>query len=116
MDGSAAVDVHATTKEGGKKADRLQLDVDPSFLLPPKARVLLTIVNSRRTISRSGRYVCMMLHVRGVRCLTFSTHLHTPQKAASSQPLPLEMVKAGGKRARSTSPSSARQTRSTHKR
>ena len=32
------------------------------------------------------------------------------------QPLPLEMEKAGGKRARSTSPSSARETRSKHRR
>ena len=36
MDGSAAVDVDATTKEGDKKADRLQLDVDPKLLVTSK--------------------------------------------------------------------------------
>ncbi len=38
MDGSAAVDVDATTKEGGKKADRLQLDVDPRLLVASKSK------------------------------------------------------------------------------
>ena len=38
MDGSAAVDVNATTKEGGKKADRLQLDVDPKLLVASKSK------------------------------------------------------------------------------
>ena len=90
----------------------------PSFLFPPKAGVLLHIVTSRRTFRRSGRYVCIMLHVRGVSCLTIWTHLHSQQKPSASQPLPLEMEKAGGKPARSASPSattSTRQTRSTQK-
>ena len=38
MDGSAAVDVDATPKEGGKKADRLQLDVDPKLLVASKSK------------------------------------------------------------------------------
>jgi hypothetical protein len=38
MDGSAAVDVDATTKEGGKKADRLQVDVDPQLLVASKSK------------------------------------------------------------------------------
>jgi hypothetical protein len=38
MDGSAAVDVDATTKEGGKKADRLQFDVDPKLLVASKSK------------------------------------------------------------------------------
>ncbi len=38
MDGSAAVDVNATTKEGGKKADRLQLDVDHKLLVASKSK------------------------------------------------------------------------------
>ena len=38
MDGSAAVDVDATTKEGGKKADRLQLAVDPKLLVTSKGK------------------------------------------------------------------------------
>jgi hypothetical protein len=38
MDGSAAVDVNATTKEGGKKADRLRLDVDPKLLVASKSK------------------------------------------------------------------------------
>jgi hypothetical protein len=88
----------------------------PSFFFPPIARVLLHVVTSRRTLRRSGRYVCIMLHPRVVSCLTICTHLHSQHKASVSQPLPLETVKAGGKRARSVSPSSARETRSMHKR
>jgi hypothetical protein len=84
----------------------------PSFLFPPKAGVLLRVVTSRRTFHRSGRYVCILLHTRVVRCLTICTHLHSQQKASVSQPLPLELDKAGGKRARSVSPSSGRETRS----
>ncbi len=87
----------------------------PSFLFPPKAGVLLHNVTSRRTLRRSGRYVCIMLHVRVASCLTMCINLHSPQKASASQPLPLEMEKAGGKRDRSASPSSARQTRSTQR-
>ena len=67
----------------------------PSFLFPPKAGVLLDIITSRRTFRRSGRYFCIMLHVRGVSCLTGWTHLHSEQKPSASQPLPLEMEKAG---------------------
>jgi hypothetical protein len=91
----------------------------PSFLFPPKAGVLLDIITSQRSFRRGGRYFCIMLHVRGVSCLTCWTHLHSVQKPSASQPLPLEMEKAGGKRARSASPSttsSTRQTRSTQKR
>ncbi len=82
----------------------------PSFLFPPKAGVLLHIVTSRRTFRRSGRYVCIILHVRGVSCLTIWTHLHSQQKPSASQPFPLEMEKAGGKRARSASPSACSST------
>ena len=119
--GSAAVDVDATTKKRDKRAAHLQRAVDPqdpSFLFPPRARVLLAIVISRqRKCRRQSRYVCMILPVRGVRCLTCSTHFHTRQHGASSQPLQLEKVaKAGAKRARSTSPSSARETRSMQRR
>jgi hypothetical protein len=47
----------------------------------------------------------------------FHSHLLTRQQGASSQPLQLEKVpKAGAKRARSTSPSSARETRSMQRR
>ncbi len=91
----------------------------PSFLFPPKAGVLLDIVTSRLSIHRGGGCFCIMLHVRGVSCLTGWTHLPSEQKPSASQPLPLEMEKAGGKRARSASPSttsSTRQTRSTQKR
>ena len=91
----------------------------PSFLFPPKAGVLLDIITSRRSIRGGGRYFCIMLHVRGVSCLTGWTHVHSEQKPSVSQPLPLEMVKAGSKQARSASPSttsSTRQTRSTQKR
>ncbi len=42
-----------------------------NFLFPPRAGV---IVASRRTFRRSGRYVCIMLHTRVVRCLTICTH------------------------------------------
>ena len=35
---SAAVDVLTNTKEGGKKADRLQLDVDPKLRVSSKSR------------------------------------------------------------------------------
>jgi hypothetical protein len=38
MDGSAAVDVDATSKEGGKKADRLQVAVDPKLLVTSKSK------------------------------------------------------------------------------
>jgi len=38
MDGSAAVDVDATSKEGGKKADRLQVPVDPKLLVTSKSK------------------------------------------------------------------------------
>ena len=38
MDGSAAVDVDATTKKGDKKADRLQRDVDPQLLVSSKSK------------------------------------------------------------------------------
>ncbi len=59
MDGSAAVDVDATPKEGGKKADpsRLQVAVDPKLLVtskskgPPLRRKI--DVNSRRRNSQS---------------------------------------------------------------
>jgi hypothetical protein len=47
--------------------------------------------------------------------LTLQTHLHSVQKPSASQPLPLVIEKAGGKRACSASPSanpSQRQTRS----
>jgi hypothetical protein len=88
----------------------------PSFLFPPKAGVLLHYITSQNTLRPSGRYVCIMLHTLVVSCLTVCTHLHSQQKASASQPLPLEMEKAGGKRARSTSPSSARETRSKHRR
>jgi hypothetical protein len=91
---STAVDVLAHTEAGGKKADRLQLDVDPKLLVSSKSRVLLHIVTSRRTFRRSGRYVWIMLHGRGVSCLTISTHLHSQQKPSASQPLPLEMEEA----------------------
>ncbi len=37
MDGSAAVDVDATTKKGDPKADRLQRDVDPLLLVSSKS-------------------------------------------------------------------------------
>jgi hypothetical protein len=66
----------------------------PSFLFPPKAGVLLHTVTPRRTLRPSGRYVCIMLHTHVVSCLTICTHLHSPQKASASQPLPLEMEKA----------------------
>jgi hypothetical protein len=46
----------------------------PNFLFPPRAGVLLNIVTSRRTFRQSGRYVCIMLHTRVVRCLTICTH------------------------------------------
>ncbi len=45
----------------------------PNFFFPPRARVLLNIVTTRRTFRRSGRYVCIMLHTRVVRCLTVCT-------------------------------------------
>jgi hypothetical protein len=35
---STAVDVLARTEAGGKKADRLQLDVDPKLLVSSKSR------------------------------------------------------------------------------
>jgi hypothetical protein len=38
MDGSAAVDVDATTKKGDKKADHLQRDVDPQLLVSSKSK------------------------------------------------------------------------------
>jgi hypothetical protein len=38
MDGSAAVDVDATTKKGDTKADRLQRDVDPQLLVSSKSK------------------------------------------------------------------------------
>ena len=38
MDGSAAVDVDATPKEGGKKADSLQVAVDPKLLVTSKSK------------------------------------------------------------------------------
>ncbi len=38
MDGSAAVDVDATTKKGDKKADHLQRDVDPLLLVSSKSK------------------------------------------------------------------------------
>jgi hypothetical protein len=53
-----------------------------------------------------------MLHTRVVSCLTICTHLHSQQKASASQQLPLEMEKAGGKRAWSVSPCSARESQS----
>jgi hypothetical protein len=88
----------------------------PNFLFPPIARVLLHVVTSRRTFRRSGRYVCIMLHSRVVRCLTVCTHLHSQQRPSASQPLPLETVKAGGKLARSVSPpSTTRETRSSRR-
>ena len=90
----------------------------PSVLFPREARVLVDIVTSRRTFRREDGYMCIILHVRGVSLLTGWTHLHSVQKPSASQPLPLEMEKTGGKRARSASPSaypSTRQTRSTQK-
>jgi hypothetical protein len=38
MDGSAAVDVDATTKKGDKKAGHLQRDVDPKLLVTSKGK------------------------------------------------------------------------------
>ena len=38
MDGSAAVDVDATTKKGDTKTDRLQRDVDPQLLVSSKSK------------------------------------------------------------------------------
>jgi hypothetical protein len=89
-----------------------------SVLFPREARVLLDIVTSRRTFRRGGGYICIMLHVRCVNCLTGWTHLHSVQKPSASQTLPLEMEKTGGKRACSASPTaypSTQQTRSTQK-
>jgi hypothetical protein len=90
----------------------------PSVLFPQEARDLLDIITSRRSFRLKGGYICIILHVHGVSCLTGWTHLHSVQKHSASQPLPLEMEKTGGKRACSASPSaypSTQQTRSTQK-
>ena len=94
---STEVDIVPHTEAGGKKADRLQRDVDHKLLVSPKAGVQLHNVTSRRTLRRSGRYICIMLHIRVMRCLTICTHLQSQQKTPASQQLPLEMEKAGGK-------------------
>ncbi len=100
---------------GGKKADRLQLDVDPKLLVSSKSRGPAPQCHIP-THAPQKRKVCLHHASRVASCLTICTHLHSQQKASASQQLPLEMEKAGGKRARSASPSSARQTRSTQKR
>jgi hypothetical protein len=91
---STAVDVLPHTEAGGKKADRLQRDVDHKLLVSSKS---------------TGRGPAPQRHI--------PTHAkRKAEKASASQQLPLEMEKAGGKRAWSASPSSARQLRSTHRR
>ena len=90
----------------------------PSVLFPREARALLDIVTSRFTFRWGDGYMFIILHVRGVCLLTGWTHLHSVQKPSASKPLPLVMEKAGGKQARSASPSanpSTLQTRSTQK-
>ncbi len=62
----------------------------PSVLFPREAKVLLDLVTSRHTSRRGGGYFCIMLHVRGVSCLTSWTHLHSVQKHSAAQPLPLD--------------------------
>ena len=118
-DGSAAVDVDATTKKRDKKAAHLQRAVDPLLLVsskskgPPRPRQFPT--------QKQPRPMRVCLHVTACAWHEvpdlFHSHLLTRQQGASSQPLQLEKVaKAGGKRARSTSPSSARETRSMQRR
>ena len=112
-DVSTAVDVIAQTEQGGKKkADRLQHRVDPKLLVSSKCRG----PTPRRHIPTHippKRKVC--LHHASYTCHALPDYLHTQrQKASLSQPLPLELEKAGGKRARSTSQSSGRETRSKH--
>jgi hypothetical protein len=57
----------------------------PRVLFPRGARVLLDIVTSQRTLRRGGGYICIMLHVHCVSCLTGWTHLHSVQKPSASQ-------------------------------
>jgi len=110
----AAVDVLARTEEGGKKkADRLQHPVDPKLLVSSKSRG----PTPRRHIPTHippKRKVC--LHHASYTCRALPDYLHSQrQRASASQPLPLELEKAGGKRARSVSPYSGRETRSKHR-
>jgi hypothetical protein len=48
--------------------------------------------------------MCIILYVLGVSMLTLYTYIHSVQKPAASQPLPLAMEQPGDKRARSAWP------------
>ena len=117
--GSAAVDVDAPTKKSDKKAAHLQRAVDPQLLVsskskgPPRHRDFPTKKVPKAMKVCLHDTACAWHEVPDL----FHSHLLARQQGASSQPLRLEKVaKAGAKRARSTSPSSARETRSIQRR
>ncbi len=73
-DVSAAVDVLAHTEEGGKKADRLQQDVDPKLLVSSKSK---GPAQKRHipSLAPPKRNVC--LHHASFPCSELSDYLHT---------------------------------------
>ena len=110
---SAAVDILAQTEQNGKKkADRLQLPVDPKLLLSSNSKGP-AVHRHHPTHAPQKRKVC--LHHASFTGRELPDCLHTLTLSTERfrvSTLPLETVKAGGKRARSVSPSSARETRS----
>ena len=115
MDGSAAVDVDATTKKGDKKAGHLQRDVDPKLLVPSKSKGPPR--HRQFPTQKHPKAMKVCLHDTACAWREVPDLFDSRQQGASSQPLQLEKVsKAGAKRARSTSPSSARETRSMQRR